>query len=189
MRVLCDTCSILMVLRIAPAMFEDPRFGCSMLPHVREEIIRNQRFKTRYPWRTGYVGKLKPLPLTSVRTAEWQKTLQYMHTLVRATRNQKTARLFGLSSFDLELAATVVEHAYDICTAERDLADFLEQEFEIGNVSPLHLVNDWIEAGLVEWNDTCQAVLDDWVSLNERKQPLLQIQRFEKLAKRKYPRQ
>lgn len=73
-------------------------------------------------------------------------------------------------------------------TAERDLEEFLEQEFDIQNHHPLALVNDWIEKKLIIWGDAHHRVIEDWIAQNERRAPLLEIQRFEKLAKRKYPK-
>ena len=48
-------------------------------------------------------------------------------------------------------------------------------------------MNDWLEARLIAWDDTCQSVIEDWIRLNERPQPPAEIRRFEKLTGRKYP--
>jgi hypothetical protein len=176
-----------MLLRIAPDMFADERFGCITLPCVREEFVRVQRFKTRYPWRSELAGRIRTLTQAPFQTPEWPKTRNDIDTVARAMPNTRTNRPFGLSRVDREIAAAVLHCNLDICTAERELAEFLEQQFEVVNQSPLELVNDWIDAGLIVWDDARQAVLLDWIALNERPQPLLQVQRFEKLARRKYP--
>lgn len=49
MYVLCDTCSVLMLIRIAPDMFEDSRYGCVTTQEVIRELFRTQRFKEKYP--------------------------------------------------------------------------------------------------------------------------------------------
>jgi hypothetical protein len=51
MFVVCDTCSLIMLLRIAPDMFADPRYRCVTIAPVFNEYVRTQRFKHRYPWR------------------------------------------------------------------------------------------------------------------------------------------
>jgi len=65
MNILCDTCSILMLIRIVPEMFCDERFECVTIHEVIQEIFRTQKFKSRYPWRERYKPKIKALGLTS----------------------------------------------------------------------------------------------------------------------------
>lgn len=50
MFILCDTSSILLLLRIAPDMFRDERFQCKTILDVHDEIFRTSKFKTKYPW-------------------------------------------------------------------------------------------------------------------------------------------
>ena len=64
MILLCDTCSVLMLIRIAPDMFLDDRFECVTIKKVCDEIIQTQKFKTKYPWRIKYKSKLKSLGST-----------------------------------------------------------------------------------------------------------------------------
>ena len=64
MNILCDTCSVLMLIRIAPDMFTDERFDCVTVQEVCEEIFRTQRFKTKYPWRSDYKDKIRPVQST-----------------------------------------------------------------------------------------------------------------------------
>ena len=54
MYILCDTCSVLMLIRIAPDMFCDDRYECVTIQEMIQEMFRTQKFKMRYPWRTKY---------------------------------------------------------------------------------------------------------------------------------------
>ncbi|NQV19357.1 MAG: hypothetical protein HQ534_12545 [Armatimonadetes bacterium] len=49
MNIICDTCSILMLIRIAPDMFIDSKYGCKTINEVRKEFISTTRFKEKYP--------------------------------------------------------------------------------------------------------------------------------------------
>ena len=60
MNILCDTCSVLMLIRIAPDMCMDEGFDCVTVQEVCEEIFRTQRFKTKYAWRSDYKNKIRP---------------------------------------------------------------------------------------------------------------------------------
>lgn len=159
MHVLCDTCSVIMLLRIAPEMLIDPRFECATLQSVYRELRQQPRFKTRYPWLTEYLSKVRGLPQTTVDVGEFRRTLQVVRTLRDSVRSKRDNRRFALSLTDMEVAAAVVAHEFDISTVERDLEEFLEQEFDVKNVHPLELVNDWIEDGLMTWGDAQHRVL------------------------------
>lgn len=47
MIILCDTSSVVMLLRIAPEMFEDKRYGCVTIKEVYNELFATQKFKSR----------------------------------------------------------------------------------------------------------------------------------------------
>jgi hypothetical protein len=177
-----------MLLRIAPQMFLDPHYECVTLNAVYGELRRQRRFKTKYPWLDAYQSKVRGLPKTTQEAGEYKRTLAVVRALFESSRSANDHHRFGLSSVDVEIAATVVAHHYSICTAEHDLEEFLKQDFDVENEAPLKIVNNWIERGLIVWTEAEQRVLEDWITQNERRQPFLEIQRFEKLAKRKYPR-
>jgi len=147
MHVLCDTCSVIMLLRIAPEMFRDSRYECVTLNAVFGELRRKNKFKTKYPWLDTYLPKVRGLPQTTVETAEYKRTLAVVRASSDSARSANDNHRFGLSYVDIEIAATVVTHHYPICTAERDLEEFLNQEFDIENEAPLKIVNNWIEKG------------------------------------------
>lgn len=187
MHVLCDTCSVIMLLRIAPEMFVDSRFECVTVNVVYQELRKQPRFKSKYPWLPGCLPKVRGLPQTQVETIDYRRTLAAARLVSETAVNSRTSRRFSLSRADLEVASAVITHGYDISTAEHDLEDFLAQEFDVINSHPLVLVNEWIERGLIVWGDAQQRVIEDWVVQNERRPPWPEIQRFEKAAKRKYP--
>lgn len=188
MHVLCDTCSVIMLLRIAPDMLIDARFGCVTLNVVYRELRKQPRFKTKYPWLAGCLTKVHGLPQTQVETVEYRQILAVVQALRDSAVNNRTHRHFGLSRADMDVAAAVVAHEYGISTAEHDLEDFLAQEFDVPNSHPLALVNDWLERNLIAWGEAEQRVIEDWIVQNERRPPSLEIQRFEKVTKRQYPR-
>ena len=43
MYILCDTCSVLMLIRVAPDMFCDDRYGCVTIKDVFRELFRTQK--------------------------------------------------------------------------------------------------------------------------------------------------
>ncbi len=63
MYILCDTCSVLMLIRIASDMFLDPKFECVTITDVVKEIFRAQKFKNKYPWRKRYKSSISRLAM------------------------------------------------------------------------------------------------------------------------------
>lgn len=187
MHVLCDTCSVLMLLRISPAMFADARFGCVTVQDVYQEFTQTRKFKEKYPWRTEFRQHIRSITPGALLQQGFERRLSVVQALAGSTRRQDTGRPYGLSPTDERIAAAVVVLGATISTGDANLAAFLSQQFGRENVAPLRLVNDWLAGKLIEWNDARQAVLDDWIAQNERPQPEAEIRRFEKLAGRSYP--
>jgi len=73
MEILCDTCSILMLLRIAPQMFLDDTYQCCTIAEVRNEIFQTQKFKNKYPWREKFKDKIKPFAFSAYCFADTQR--------------------------------------------------------------------------------------------------------------------
>ena len=73
MKILCDTCSILMVIRIAPDMLTDKNYGCFTIQEVRKEIIRQQKFKDKYPWRHRFKDKIRCIPNSEILNIKFLK--------------------------------------------------------------------------------------------------------------------
>jgi hypothetical protein len=108
MNILCDTCSVLMLIRIAPDMFTDERFDCVTVQEVCEEIFRTQRFKTKYPWRTDYKDKIRPSNSPRNTGDAFELHLDVVRRLVDAGRtSSRTGKAFGLSFVDKKIAAYV----------------------------------------------------------------------------------
>jgi hypothetical protein len=69
---------------------------------------------------------------------------------------------------------------------DNDLEAFIRQEFLGQTISPLGIINDWIEKGLIKWDKKLQMIIDDWQVYNESPQPKKEIKRFEKNTGYKY---
>ena len=187
MRILCDTCSVLMVIRIAPEMFIDPKFGCATIPMVHNEIFKKQEFKTKYPWRDQYKSKIKTIGYSVLNTPQTEMNLTAIHALVTAgVMNTKTGFLVDLSLTDKQIIACASANQYDITSGDKNLVDFAEQQFDISNISPLGLVNDWLEGGLVHWDQQLQMVIEDWDKCGEMAQPVEEAGRYQKLTGKFY---
>jgi len=187
MYILCDTCSVLMLIRITPDMFRDDRYGCVTIQEVFQELFRTQKFKTRYPWRTKYKGKIKALEKSKVEAGDFKLYLEAIRNIIETCKiNERTKRVFSLSSVDQQIAACSIAHGFKLTTVDDDLNDFVTQEFAGKTISPLEIVNDWIKKGLIKWNDDLQSIVEDWDKCNEHPQPKKEIKRFEKLTGFKY---
>lgn len=187
MVVVCDTCALIMLLRIAPGMFEDERYGCMTIHSVWEEFARNARIGREYPWRKELRSRVRSVPQGELETGAFLKRLDIVWRTEQQKKNERTGRPFSLSWTDKRVAATCLTRHLELCTAEHNLEDFMRQEFESQNVSPLEIVNNWLEEGLIEWTQQRQDVIEEWVERPERPQPKKQICRFEKLTGRQYP--
>lgn len=176
-----------MLIRIAPDMFIDERFECVTVNEVRKEIFQTQRFKTKYAWRKNYKNKI--IPVINIINTGNDFTLIYdsINQLIDACIiNKKTARTFGLSSMDKRIAAYTIANKLQISSDDKDLIVFLEQEFDIKNIGPLAIVNDWIKKGLIALDDNLQNIIEDWKMNDEPPQPNLEKENFEKLTGFKY---
>lgn len=188
MHILCDTSSLMMLLRIAPDLFTDSRYECVTVQQVYEEYTRTPKFKTKYPWRDQFKKHLRSLPKTQVENDVYTRTLKTMRLIEPTAINEQTKQRFGLSRRDIEIGACAVAHKYTITTTDVNLADFVGQQFDTPSACPLKLINDWLEKKLLAWDDFKQSVLVDWIACNEKPQPAAEISRFEKLTGRKYPK-
>lgn len=187
MNILCDTCSILMLIRIAPDMFIDKRFECLTIADVREELYQTQKFKSKYPWRLDFKNKIVTLGTTEVISGDFNLYLQAITSLIESgTINQRTQKFFNLSKVDKKFIACALAHNYEVTTTDNDLIDFLQQEFSKSNIAPLGLINSWLKNRLIEWSEQRQVIIEDWNRCNEARQPLSDIQEFENLTGYKY---
>ena len=192
MKILCDTCSILMVMRIAPDMLTDEKYGCFTIQEVREEIIRQQKFKDKYPWRHGFKDKIRCIPNSEIINNDFAS--QYFDVvnlmIENNTINKKTGRLFDLSSVDKRFIACSLSFGFKISTGDGDIKAIANQEFSKafkGNISPLGMVNTWIRKSLINWSDELHGYVADWNRTGEAPQPRLQKREYRKLTGLKYP--
>ena len=187
MNILCDTCSVLMLIRIAPYMFLDERFKCITVQDVRKEIFQTQKFKTKYPWRNNFKDKIQASRLIVDRGDEFNSCFKTIRQIIDAgIINNKAERTFSLSFIDQKIAAYTIAYNLEISSTDNDLIDFLEQEFEKINKSPLAILNEWIKIGLVTWNNELQRIIEDWDRNGEPVQPSIDKKEFEKLTGCKY---
>jgi hypothetical protein len=187
MNILCDTCSVLMLIRIAPDMFTDERFDCVTVQEVCEEIFRTQRFKTKYPWRTDYKDKIRPSNSLRNTGDVFELHLDVVRRLVDAGRtSSRTGKAFGLSFVDKKIAAYVTAYDLEISSTDNSLIDFLEQEFDKKNKSPLAILNGWIRGGLITWNEEVRKIVEDWDKNGEPVQPTKDKKDFLRLTGVRY---
>lgn len=188
MHILCDTCSVLMLIRIVPDMFIDSKYECGTITEVIHEIYRSARFKSKYPWRDHYKDKIKPISDSIIKTDNYSRVRQVVQLLIEnGTVNPRTGKFFDLSRVDQIIAACVISNNYSVSTVDNNLMDFIIQQFDKSNLSPLYLLNTWIKKGFLKWNENFRTVLEDWDKCNESPQPKSDIKEFEKLVGCKYP--
>lgn len=191
MHILCDTSTILLLIRIAPEMFIDERYECCTLHEIHDELFRTQKFKQRYPWRDKYKNKIKCLPMQWVNESEVKIYLDAIKQINEAgTVNNCTDRIFSLSRVDIKLLACALAHGFKLSAGDQDIKDFACQEFFDnfkGHVSALEMINLWLRNNLIEWNDELHEYVMDWSRQNEHPQPKEQKKIFERLTRHKYP--
>lgn len=189
MILLCDTCSVLMLIRIVPDMFIDPKYECATTKEVCEEIIRTPRFKTKYPWRIKYRSKLQHLGTTIENDPKIQNRFKIIDNLVESEMilNEKKKRPFDFSYTDKMVVACALALNYGISTVEAELTDFLDQQFNKHVIKPLAIINYWLRKGLIQWDNEKQMVIEDWLVCNEAPQDRKQIKIFMRLTNCEYP--
>jgi hypothetical protein len=191
MHILCDTSSILLLIRIAPEMFIDERYECCTLNEIHDELFKTQKFKQKYPWRSNYKNKIKCL--ASQRVNDPDVTFYY-DIIARLNETGRTSiysgSIFSLSRIDMKLLACALAHGYKLSTGDQGIKDFAYQEFFNifkGHVSALEMINLWLKKNLIVWNDVLHEYVADWSRQDEHPQPKEQKKTFEKLTGRKYP--
>lgn len=189
MILLCDTCSILMLIRIAPDIFIEPVYECVTIKEVCDEMIRTQKFCNKYPWSIKYRSKLQCLGATIENDVKIQNRFRIVNNLVETELllNERTGRPFNFSHTDKKIAACALALNYGVSTVEYELTEFLQQQFDRRIIKPLAIINYWLRKGLIQWDDEKQMVLEDWLICNEPPQDKRQIKTFKRLTKREYP--
>ncbi len=183
MKILCDTCAILMLLRINPEMFTNPIFECETINEVRTEFNEKQKFKIKYPWKSTYLKFIK----THTRYDESIKFI--IEGINQSKLNPSTNEPYDLSYVDRCLMAAL----YDLddvifCSGDSNAMDFAFNELEHDCISPLELINKWLKDCLIVWDIDKQLIIVDWISQNERRQPPRAIGKFTELTGFDYPK-
>ena len=121
MYILCDTCSVLMLIRIAPDMFCDERYECVTIQEIIQEIFRIQKCKIRYPWRTKYKSKIKTLKKSKVESGDFNLSLEAIRDIIETDKiNERTKKFFNLSYVDQKIAACSIAHGFKLTTVDND---------------------------------------------------------------------
>lgn len=191
MIILCDTSSILMLLRIEPKMFMDERYGCVTIKEVFDEITQTTKFKSKYPWLADVKAGVKPLPASKTTSPDVKTYLDAIKQLIKVgTEDDKTGHLFDLSRVDMTIAACALALGHSLTSGDKSLVRFMEQEFQDdfkSQVYPLGIINAWLQKGLIKWDDVKQEYLAEWSATKEPSQPDKEIKKFRRLTGRKYP--
>lgn len=190
-RILFDTSSLLMLIRIAPTMLLEEKYRCCTISQVQKEFLATPKFKVRYPWRNQFRDKVVSLPAEVSGNHEVIRYHEAITCLLdTGVINKRNGKLFDLSSVDRQVLACSLGNGYMISTCDQPLEDFAKEEFRKdfkGSISPLGVLNFWIKISLIIFSDSIYAVVQDWRVCQEPPQPGRQKRRFELLTNRPYP--
>jgi hypothetical protein len=191
MFILCDTSSILLLLRIAPNMFVNADFECCIIREIHDELVQTTKFKFKYPWIHDMRSKLKLLMLSEKQKKSERTYFEAIKALnLSGTFIAKTERLFDLSQEDMKVISTALTLEYQISSGDKGLMQFAQQEFPgefKGSISALEVINTWIEKKLIMWDQEKQNILAEWKTQREVAQPQKAISDFKRLTKSPYP--
>ena len=172
-----------MLIRIAPDIFYDEKYECVTIQAVRKEIFGTRKFKDKYPWRKDFKAKIK-----TVSTSKLDSTAaSVVHSTAEEYFNHRTGRPYSLSPPDKEIAAFALSNSWDVSTGDKDLIDFLNQQFNIRSYSSLEVLNIWLSKKAIVWNEELHTILNEWSALREKPQPEKAKSTFYKLTGKKYP--
>lgn len=190
MILICDTCSVLMLIRITPGMFCDPKYECVTIKAVYDELFKTPKFKPKYPWLSRLKPKIITLDITTIEKnlIEKNKKLINYHVDSTGVINNITGEPFNLSETDKTVIAHAVCLNKEVSSVDRDLCAYLDQQFDIKSYEPLLVINLWLQKGLIKWNDNKQTVLENWIVCDEPRQTQENIDKFEELTGREYPK-
>lgn len=177
-----------MLIRIVPDLFTDKKFECVTLSDVKKEFFGTTKFKIKYPWRDLFKGSI---PILGNNTIDNDEIFKLSFRAIKLSLdsgvvNKTNSKFFGLSYVDQKIIACAEAFSYAILTEDKTLREYFIQELEGNCKSVLELLNDWLEKGLITWDEEKQAVTRDWVKDSESAQSAIEIKRFEKLTGLKY---
>lgn len=179
-----------MLIRIVPDMFIDPKFECVTISDVVKEIFHTQKFINRYPWRTRYKSKIRPLGSAILKTNDFKLYYQVINNQINSgVINSKTNYNFDLSKVDQRIVACARANNFRITTGDKDLIEYYLQQFSNNPdeiITPLGMINICLKKGLISWDEKLQTILEDWNKCEEAPQPNKEIKKFEKLTGYKY---
>jgi hypothetical protein len=119
---------------------------------------------------------------------DYKENYELVNNLINSViYNENSGRLIDLSRVDKIFAAYAITKDHKVTTGDKNLAAFLEQQFDIENVYPLDILNYWITEKLVNVDESLLLILADWAINEEPPQPKESIKEFEKITGIKYP--
>lgn len=183
--ILCDTCVVLMLIRIAPDMFIDSKYGCVTVHSVHDEIKRSSRFKTRYPWRDKYLPKIKP----KIREASYIENKAIIEYTKDAYGLSKNDSIFALTAFEqqLRMATHDQDRSNNYRSSLGGLVKCCQDEYDLEVVSALDIVNEWIENQILTVDKQLIDILKDWEEMREAPMPQNAKKKFTQLTGIKFP--
>ena len=178
-----------MLIRIVPKMFEDPKYKCTTVVNVKNELYRTAKFNKKFPWRKAYKANIKTVGMLELEGEMYKENYELVKNILDAgIINQNTMEEIDLSGVDKVIAAYAVTNQYEITTGDKNLAAFLEQEFELNNIKPLEIINQWIKEGLLNIDENIMGYLQGWINDDEPVQPKNAMREFEKITGKTYPK-
>jgi hypothetical protein len=84
-----------MLLRIAPAMFEDDAYGCVTIHNVWEEFTQNARIGRDYPWRRDLKKHVKSIPRGDLETESFMRKFGLVSLQARTQRTPEQGESSG----------------------------------------------------------------------------------------------
>ena len=118
-------------------MFLDNRFNCITLDHVKREIIGIQKFKQKYPGRNQYREKIITCDSRLNQIPSFATCNDLINGMVMEGKiNERTGRFFDQSRQDRVIAAATIAFNCYLSSMDRDLVQFVFQEFDIQNKYP-----------------------------------------------------
>ena len=192
MIIVTDTCSILMLLRLNPAMFRDSCYECCTTQEVFDEIFQTRKFKDKYSWRDTYRGVIKPIPQGNVINATQYKNVSAAvnislqeHSCYNLSREDKSVVILSLLLPDIQPNVSDVA----ISTTDRALIAFSQEEFDLENIEPLEIVNIWLEKGAFIFDHvTHMPIFEDWIAKGEPFPSPAAKRRFKQLTGYDFPK-
>ena len=164
-------------------MFIEENFNCIVIREVRDEIFQTQRFLSRYPWRNDFRDNVDCEILSQATRKKADMYFDVIDMKIESgTINNRNGRFFDLSYKDKKIVAAAFAFDALLATNDRDMREFVKQEFDSASFSALGLLNYWLSEEIIVWNSELQSFHEEWDRKNEPSQPRSDIEEFQRLS-------